>query len=261
TQHMDGHSHMIAATNPAVVSWDPAYSYEIAHIMAEGLRRMYGDNPEDIIYYLTVYNEPMLQPAEPENVDVEGILKGMYLLKEGSFEGVNPDARRAQLLASGVGVAWALEAQELLRKDFGIVADVWSVTSWTELRRDGLAADEQAFLRPDEPARVPWVTRQLQGRPGPVVAVSDYMRQVQDQIVNWVPGDFVSLGADGFGFSDTRAAARRFFHIDGPSIVVRTLQQLARRGEVDPAWPARAAELYRLDDITAGRSGAVGGDA
>ncbi len=261
TQHMDGHSPILAATNPAVVIYDPAYGYEIAHIVQDGLRRMYGENAEDIIYYLTVYNEPMPQPAEPENVDVEGILRGMYLLKEGSLEGVAPDARRAQLLASGVGVAWALEAQELLKADFGIVADVWSVTSWTELRRDGLAADEHAFLYPHEPARVPWVTQQLQGRPGPVIAVSDYMRQVQDQIVNWVPGDFASLGADGFGFSDTRAAARRFFHIDGPSIVVRTLQQLAKRGEVDPSWPAQAAERYRLLDITAGRSGAVGGDA
>ncbi|MGC4152661.1 MAG: pyruvate dehydrogenase (acetyl-transferring), homodimeric type [Propionicimonas sp.] len=261
TQHMDGHSPLLAATNPAMAIYDPAYGYEIAHIVADGLRRMYGENPEDIIYYLTVYNEPMQQPAEPENVDSEGILRGMYLLKEGSFEGVGPDARRAQLLASGVGVAWALEAQELLKADYGIVADVWSVTSWTELRRDGLDADEQAFLHPEEPARVPWVTQKLQDRPGPVIAVSDYMRQVQDQILNWVPGDFVSLGADGFGFSDTRAAARRFFHIDGPSIVVRTLQQLAKRGEVDPTWPGQAAERYRLLDINAGSSGAVGGDA
>jgi len=261
TQHMDGHSHMIAATNPAVVAYDPAYGYELAHIMQDGLRRMYGENPEDVIYYITVYNEPMVQPAEPENVDVEGILKGMYLLKEGSFEGVGQDARRAQLLASGVGVAWALEAQELLKKDFGVVADVFSVTSWNELRRDGLRCDEQKFLHPGEDNPVPWVTQKLQGRPGPVIAVSDYMRQVQDQILNWVPGEFASLGADGFGFSDTRAAARRFFHIDGPSLVVRTLQQLAASGQVDPSWPARAAELYRLDDVTAGKSGSTGGDA
>ena len=261
TQHMDGHSHLFAATNPAVVAYDPAYGYEIAHIMEDGLRRMFGESPEDIIYYLTVYNEPMPQPAEPEGVDVEGILKGLYLLKEGSFEGVNPDARRAQLLASGVAVRWALEAQELLKKDFGVVADVWSVTSWNELRRDGLAADEQAFLNPEGPQRVAWVTQQLAGRPGPVLAVSDYMRQVQDQIINWVPGDFASLGADGFGFSDTRAAARRFFHIDGPSLAVRTLQLLAKRGEVDPTWPAKAAQLYRLDDVTAGNSGSTGGDA
>jgi pyruvate dehydrogenase E1 component len=261
TQHMDGHSHMIAATNPAVVAYDPAYGYELAHIMQDGLRRMYGESPEDVIYYITVYNEPVVQPAEPENVDIEGILKGMYLLKEGSFEGVGHDARRAQLLASGVGVAWALEAQELLKKDFGVVADVFSVTSWNELRRDGLRCDEQKFLHPGEDNPVAWVTQKLQGRPGPVIAVSDYMRQVQDQIINWVPGEFASLGADGFGFSDTRAAARRFFHIDGPSLVVRTLQQLAASGQVDPSWPARAAELYALDDVTAGKSGFAGGDA
>ncbi len=222
---------------------------------------MYGENPEDVIYYLTVYNEPIVQPAEPAGVDAEGILKGMYLLKEGSFEGVNPDARRAQLLASGVAVPWALEAQELLKQDFGIVADVWSVTSWTELRRDGLACDEHNFLHPDQGARVPYVTQRLKDRPGPVVAVSDYMRQVQDQIVNWVPGEFASLGADGFGFSDTRAAARRFFHIDGPSVAVRALQMLAARGEIDPSWPAQAAERYRLLDVNAGASGSVGGDA
>ncbi len=261
TQHMDGHSPMIAATNPAVISYDPAYGYEIAHIVSDGLRRMYGEHPEDVFYYLTVYNEPSPQPAEPENVDVEGILKGMYLLSEGSFDGVGEDARRAQLLASGVGVAWALEAQELLKRDFGVVADVWSVTSWTELRRDGLACDEQRFLHPGEGNPVPWVTQKLQGRPGPVVAVSDYMRQVQDQIANWVPGEFSSLGADGFGFSDTRAAARRFFHIDGPSIAVRTLQMLAASGQIDPALPGQAAERYQILDVTAGASGAVGGDA
>ena len=117
--------------------------------------------------------------------------------------------------------------RDRLKRDFGVVADVWSVTSWTELRRDGLAYDERRFLDPGGEHELPWVTQKLQGRPGPVIAVSDYMRQVQDQILNWVPGDFASLGADGFGFSDTRAAARRYFHIDGPSIVVRTLQQLS----------------------------------
>ncbi|GAB2487635.1 pyruvate dehydrogenase (acetyl-transferring), homodimeric type [Luteococcus sediminum] len=261
TQHMDGHSPLLAATNPAVVSYDPAYSYEIAHIVKDGLRRMYGEKPEDVIYYLTVYNEPIVQPKEPEGVDAEGIVKGMYLLKEGSFEGVGQDARRAQLLASGVGVPWALEAQELLKKDFGVVADVWSVTSWGELRRDGLAADEHNFLHPEEEARVPYVTQKLQDRPGPVIAVSDYMRAVQDQISNWVPGDFASLGADGFGFSDTRQAARRFFHIDGPSMAVRALQLLAAKGEVPADWPLKAAEKYNLLDVNAGTSGNAGGDA
>ena len=261
TQHMDGHSHILAATNPAMRCYDPAYAYEIAHIMQHGLETMYGENPQDVIFYITLYNEPMVQPREPEGVDVEGIKKGLYLLKEGSAEGVGGDAPRAQLLASGVGVPWALEAQELLKNDWGVVADVWSVTSWNELRRDGLAADEHNFLHPDQEAQVPYVTKQLQGRPGPVIATSDSMRLVQDQIAQWVPGEYHSLGADGFGFSDTRAAARRFFHIDGPSMVVRALQALAAKGEVDASAPGQAAEKYRLLDVTAGASGSAGGDA
>ena len=260
-QHMDGHSHLLAATNTGLVSYDPAYGYEIAEIVRAGLDRMYGDNPEDVCYYITVYNEPMEQPAEPADVDLEGIRRGIHLVCEGSFEGVGPDARRAQLLASGVGVPWALEAQELLKKDFGVVADVWSVTSWNELRRDGLECDEQAFLHPELPARKPFVTQQLEGRPGPFVAVSDFMRQVQDQIREWVPGDFVSLGADGFGFSDTRGAARRVLHIDGPSIVVRTLQALAKRGEIPVEWAVQAADRYHLLDVSHGSSGEAGGDA
>jgi pyruvate dehydrogenase E1 component len=260
-QHADGHSLLLAASNPAVVAYDPAYAYEIAHIVEDGLRRMYGEKPEDIFYYITVYNEPNVQPPEPEDVDGEGILKGMYRLKPGSGEGLAQDAPRAQLLASGVGVPWILEAQELLAKDWGVVAAVWSVTSWGELRRDGLECDERQFLHPDEEQRVPFVTQQLQDAPGPVVAVSDWMRAVQDQIAQWVPGDFASLGADGFGFSDTRPAARRYFHIDGPSVVVRTLQMLARRGEVDAAVPGQAAEKYRLLDVTAGTSGNEGGES
>ena len=173
-QHADGHSPLLASTNPAVVAYDPAYGYEIAHIVQDGLRRMYGDQPENVIYYITVYNEPNVQPAEPENVDTEGILRGMYLLAPGTGEGLPDDARRVQLLASGVGVPWVLEAQELLRNDWGVVADVWSVTSWGELRRDGLAADEQSFLHPEEPERVPYVTQRLKDAPGPVVAVSDW---------------------------------------------------------------------------------------
>ena len=261
TQHMDGHSPVLASTNPAVVSYDPAYGYEIAHIVGDGLRRMYGESPEDVVYYLTVYNEPMPQPAEPENVDAAGIVSGMYLLKEGSFEGVNPDARRVQLLASGVGVPWALEAQDLLKRDFGVVADVWSVTSWTELRREAMACDEHNFLYPGDERQVPFVTRRLSGRPGPVVATSDYMRQVPDQIAQWVPARFASLGADGFGFSDTRAAARRFFHIDGPSMAVRALQMLAEEGQLDWSVAREAAERYRLLDVEAGASGSTGGES
>ncbi|MDQ2851726.1 MAG: pyruvate dehydrogenase (acetyl-transferring), homodimeric type [Actinomycetota bacterium] len=260
-QHADGHSLLLAATNPAIVAYDPAYAYETSHIMQEGIRRMFGDDPENVIYYLTVYNEPMRQPAEPEDVDAEGILRGMHRISEGSLEEVDENPPRAQLLASGVGVPWALEAQELLRDDFGVVADVWSVTSWNELRRDGLACDEQSFLHPEEERRVPYVTQRLQDAPGPVLAVSDWMRQVQDQITNWVPGDYHSLGADGFGFSDTRAAARRYFHIDGPSLAVRTLQALADRGEIDQSKALEAATKYRLLDVTAGTSGNAGGES
>ncbi len=260
-QHADGHSPLLASTNPAVVSYDPAYGYEIAHIMQDGLRRMYGDKPENVVYYLTVYNEPLVQPKEPENVDVDGILRGMYLLAPARTEGWTHEPPRAQLLASGVGVPWALEAQELLANDFGVAADVWSVTSWSELRRDGMACDEQEFLHPDAEKRVPWVTEKLAEAPGPVLAVSDYMRAVQDQIAQYVPGEFMSLGADGFGFSDTRPAARRFFHIDGPSLAVRTLQMLARSGAVPAEQAVQAAEKYRLDDVTAGTSGNAGGES
>ncbi len=266
-QHADGHSHLLASTNPAVVAYDPAFGYEIGHIMRDGLRRMYGENPENIYYYLTVYNEPILQPAEPADLDVAGLLRGMYLLRPGLEAGAFSSAipgtprPRVQLLASGVALAWALEAQELLGQDFGVDADVWSVTSWNELRRDGLACDEQAFLHPDEPAKTPFITEQLTGHQGPVIAVSDSMRAVQDQIRQWVPGDYVTLGADGFGVSDTRPAARRHFHIDGPSIAVRALQSLAARGECDPSKARDAAAKYRLLDVTAGTSGNSGGDA
>ena len=260
-QHADGHSPLLASTNPAVVSYDPAFAYEIAHIVEDGLRRMYGDEPENVIYYITLYNEPNVQPPEPEGVDSQGILKGMYLLSPGSGDGAAPDAKRVQLLASGVGVPWVLEAQELLKSDWGVIADVWSVTSWGELRRDAMACDEQAFLHPEEEQRVPFVTQKLQDAAGPVVAVSDYMRAVQDQIAPWVPQDFISLGADGFGFSDTRAAARRYFHIDGPSVVVRALQMLAKRGDIEASVAREAAKKYRLLDVTAGTSGNAGGES
>jgi len=222
---------------------------------------MYGENPEDLIYYLTVYNEPIVQPAEPEGVEVEGILRGMYLVKPGSFDGVGEDARRAQILASGVGLAWAIEAQELLKEDYGVVADVWSVTSWGELRREGIELEKKRFHDPFGEHEPIWVQQKLDGAAGPIVAVSDYMRAVPDQIREWVPGDYTVLGADGFGFSDTRAAARRFFNIDGPSVAVAVLQQLARNGEVPQEWATEAAAKYRLDDVTAGSSGSVGGDA
>ena len=257
-QHADGHSHLIAFTNPAVVSYDPAYGYEIGHIMRSGIDRMYGgDHPDpNVMYYITVYNEPIVQPAEPENLDVEGVVKGMYLLKPSTAHG-----HKAQILASGVSVPWALEAQDLLDKDWGISADVWSVTSWSELRRDGVEAKTSNLLDPTGEPRVPYVTRKLANSAGPVIAVSDFNHLVPGMIREFVPGAFDTLGADYFGFSDTRAAARRHFLIDGPSIVVRTLLSLAEQGVVERTTVRDAIEKYRLYDVTAGTTGSAGGES
>jgi pyruvate dehydrogenase E1 component len=256
-QHADGHSPVLASTNTGVISYDPAYGYEIGHIVRAGLERMYGGNHPDpnVVYYLTVYNEPYVQPAEPENVDVDGILRGIHNISRNENSG-----HKAQILASGVAVPWALEAQKLLQDDWGVSADIWSVTSWTELRRDGLAADQRKFLAPNEPAGQAYITEKLGGAQGPFLGVSDYMHAVPDMVRKWIPGDYATLGADGFGFSDTRAAARRFFKIDGPSIVVRVLEQLVEKGLIDPSVPQQAIDRYRLHDVAAGTSGSTGGE-
>jgi pyruvate dehydrogenase E1 component len=222
---------------------------------------MYGPESADrnLMYYLTVYNEPIVQPAEPEDLDVNGLLKGIYRLAPAASG--NGDRPKAQILASGVSVPWAREAQRILDEEWNVAADVWSVTSWNELRRDGLAAEEHAFLNPGETAKVPFVAQQLEGAEGPVVAVSDYMKAVPDQIRQFIPNDFAALGADGFGFSDTRAAARRFFKNDTHSIVVKTLQLLAQQGKVDSSAPGLAIEKYRLLDVNAGTTGGAGGES
>lgn len=264
-QHADGHSHLLAATMPHMVAYDPGYAYEIAHIVKDGLRRMWGadgrsvehPNGENVLYYITMYNEPYAQPSEPENLDVDGLLRGMYLLAPAT----NPDGKaRAQLLASGVGLRWALEAQQLLATDWDVAADVWSVTSWSQLARQAEAIERAKILDPDN-QEVPYVTAMLADRPGPVVASSDYQRAVQNLIAPWVPGDYTALGTDGFGFSDTRAAARRFFLVDGPSMVVATLAGLERRGEYRAGAAREAANKYQMDNVLAGRSGSSGGEA
>jgi pyruvate dehydrogenase E1 component len=264
-QHADGHSPLLAATNPAAVHYDPAYAYEISYIMQDGLRRMYGstdDAPhgENVFYYLTVYNEPTVQPAQPDDLDTEGLLKGIYLFKGSDSPGEN--GPRVQLLASGVALPWAIDAQRILAEDYSVAGDVWSVTSWNELARDAVASDNWNLLHPDESPRIPYVTTKLEDRAGPVVAVSDYMRAVPDQISHWVPGEWHSLGTDGFGLADTRAAVRRYFNVDPPSIVVAALQALAKRGEVKPETVKEAFDRFRIDDPTAVRGVAqTGGDA
>jgi pyruvate dehydrogenase E1 component len=249
-QHEDGHSHLLASTNPAVVCYDPAFAYEVGHIFKDGLRRMYGPNSENIFYYITVYNEPYLHPEEPANLDVEGLLKGIYLFRSGERQ----RKKNAQILASGVAVNWATKAQELLQKDWGVSADVWSVTSWNELRRDGLAVDRHNLLNPSA-KKSAYLTDRLKDAQGPVIAVSDYMRTVQDQIAPWVPQQFASLGTDGFGLSDTRGALRRHFKVDAESIVVATLAQLAKSGDVKESVVQEALNKYRLDDISAADPG------
>jgi pyruvate dehydrogenase E1 component len=268
-QHNDGHSVLLASVIPSCVSYDAAWAYEIGYIVRAALRRMYGATPghpqgEDIFYYLTVYNEPYVQPGEPEDYPggsaalEQGILRGLYryaaapAITDGeqsalaqAMNGGGPP--RAQILASGVALRWALAAQQLLAEDWGVAAEAWSATSWTELRRDALGCEEWNLLHPDREHRVPYVTRALEGHPGPVVAVSDWIRAVPDQIARWVPAPFTSLGTDGWGFSDTRPAARRFFHVDAESITLAVLGQLARIGEVKPEVLGQAIQKYRLD--------------
>jgi pyruvate dehydrogenase E1 component len=267
-QHADGHSPLLAVTNPGVVHYDPAMAYEISHIVQDGLRRMYGSSEEhphgeDVIYYLTVYNEPIVHPKEPDDLDVEGLLKGLYhYAVPPQLPAEAPNPPRVQLLASGVAFPWVTEAQRLLAEDWGVAADTWSVTSWNELARDAVDVEEWNLLHPSEPPRVPYVSDKLKEVEGPVVAVTDYMRAVPYQIAKWVPTDYYVLGTDGFGFADTRPAARRFFHVDAQSVVVQALQALADRGEVKRETVQEAFDRYRIDDPTAVRGvKQEGGDA
>jgi pyruvate dehydrogenase E1 component len=246
-QHADGHSQLLASTNPAVVAYDPAFAYEVAYIIESGLARMFGENPENVFFYITIYNEPYAQPAEPENLNVEHLLKGMYRFRPASEKRSNV----AQILASGVSMPDALRAADMLAERWDVAADVWSVTSWNELHRDGLEVEKERLRHPDRPTRTPFVTEALSKTAGPVIAVSDWMRAVPDQIRQWVPNTYLTLGTDGFGFSDTRTAARRYFNTDAESVVVAVLEALARDGEIDPSVAISAAQEYRIDDVMA----------
>jgi pyruvate dehydrogenase E1 component len=240
-QHQDGHSLLLASTNPAVLAYEPTFAYEIATIVRDGLRRMW-DEDEDLIYYLTVQNEPYPQPPKPEGVE-EGILRGLYRFREAPAE----RKHRAQLLGSGSIMQSALRAQELLAEFHDVAADVWSVPSYHLLRVDAIEVERWNRLHPGEPKRTPYVTEVLEPHDGPVVAVSDWMRAIPDQIARWVPAPYLSLGTDGFGRSDTRPALRRFFEVDAEHVVVATLAALAEMGEVKPEQVAEAIERYGID--------------
>jgi pyruvate dehydrogenase E1 component len=230
-----------------VVAYDPAFAYELAFIIESGLARMFGENPENVFFYITIYNEPYAQPAEPENLNVDHLLKGMYRFRPAPEKRSNV----AQILTSGVSMPDALRAADMLAERWDVAADVWSVTSWNELRRDGLEVEKQLLRHPDRQAPTPFVTEMLGKTAGPVVAVSDWMRAVPEQIRQWVPNSYLTLGTDGFGFSDTRPAARRYFNTDAESVVVAVLEALARDGEIDPSVAIAAAKEYRIDDVLA----------
>jgi pyruvate dehydrogenase E1 component len=242
-QHNDGHSHVLSSVIPSCVSYDPAYSYEIAVIVQDGLRRMLQEH-EDVFYYLTVVNEKTAHPAMPEGAR-EGIVKGMYLLRQAPTFDPKP---RVQLFGSGSILKEVLAAADLLRDDFGVDADVWSVTSYTELRREGLETERWNRLHPLAPQRTSFVQRQLAGTAGPVVAATDYMKAVPDQIRPFVGSQrFVTLGTDGFGRSDTREALRGLFEVDRHHVVVAALKALADDGLLRPQEVAEAIAKYGLD--------------
>ena len=240
-QHQDGHSPILFAAVPNVRIYDPVYAYELAVIIREGLQRMCVDN-EDTFYYLTLYNESYAQPPKPEGVD-EGILRGMYLCQP-SQDG---RAHHATILASGTAMAAALSAQQHLAENHDVAADVWSVTSYQQLRNDALEVERWNRLHPEQEPRVPYVTAQLRERPGPIVAVTDYIKAVSDQVARFVLQDFIPLGTDGFGRSDTRQALRRHFETDAEHVTVAVLDGLARAGEIPRHEVSAALEQYEID--------------
>jgi pyruvate dehydrogenase E1 component len=238
-QHQDGHTLLMATTNPACRSYDPAFAYEVAAIVKDGMRRMYLED-EDIFYYMTLYNESYAQPAMPEGVE-DGILRGLYRFKE-----ADERKHRVQLLGSGNILQQVLKAQEMLA-EYDVAADVWSAPSYQQLRLDALESERWNRLHPEEARRQPYVSRVLENAEGPVIAASDSMKAVPDQVARWMPGPFVPLGTDGFGRSDTREALRRHFEVDAENIVVAALAALAEFGDLKPEVVTEAIGRYGID--------------
>lgn len=239
-QHTDGHSHIFSSVIPNCISYDPTFAYEIAVIIQHGLKRMYQDQ-EDVFYYLTLMNENYYHPDMPEGVE-EGILRGIYLYQE-----AKKDHTKVQLLGAGSILREVIAAAELLEKDFKVSADIWSVTSFTELRREGLNIARDNLLHPDKQPKIPYVTECLKDRSGPVIAATDYMRLFADQIREFVPHQYYVLGTDGFGRSDTREALRYFFEVDAKFIAYTTIKALADEGKVDKSFVQQAIKKYEIN--------------
>jgi pyruvate dehydrogenase E1 component len=240
-QHEDGHSLVLASTVPNLRVYDVSFAYELALVIQDGMRRMYLNN-EDIFYYLTVENEPYVMPAMPEGC-ADGVLSGLYRFNQSELA---EPKHRAQLFGSGAILNEVLKAQVILEEKFGVAADVWSATSYVELRREALTVERWNRLHPDEEPRVPYVTRVVGDAPGPIIAASDYMKCVPDMVSRWLD-DMTPLGTNGYGRSDTREALRRHFEVDPEHIVVTTLWRLSLRGEIDSSVVTAAIAEFGLD--------------
>lgn len=240
-QHQDGHSHLMASTIPNCVAYDPTFAYELAVIIQNGLYRMF-TRQDNVFYYITVMNENYKHPDMPKGVE-EGIIKGIYLLQEGPKK----SKKHVQLLGSGTILREVIEAARLLKEDFSVTSDVWSVTSFTELRRDGLAIERQNRMHPNEPQAISYVSEQLNGRQGPVIAATDYMRLYAEQIRPFIDAPYTTLGTDGYGRSDTRAKLRHFFEVDAKFIVIAALGALADLGDIPKSTVSDAMKRYGID--------------
>ncbi len=240
-QHCDGQSQLLASAVPNCRSYDPAFAYELAVIIEDGLTRMYGPDPEDCFYYLTLYNENISMPPMPDGC-ADGIVRGLYRYRAAPAEG-----HAAQIFASGMMMSAALDAQSILADRYGVAADVWSATSYKLLREDALDCERWNRLHPEAAPRVSYLDEQLAGHAGPIVAVTDYTSLVPDQISRFVPGSFTALGPDGFGLSDTRAALRTHFEVDAPHIVIALLDRLAREGTVSSSVVTEAITELEID--------------
>jgi len=240
-QHQDGHSHVLASTIPNIQAYDPAFAYEVAMILKHGLQRMYG-NGEDVFYYITLYNENIQHPPMPEGVE-DGIVKGLYLFRRA------PEKRKhhVQLFGSGSIMKCVLQAQELLAGRFGISADVWSATSYQQLRQEALSTDRWNRLHPELNPRVPYLVETLKNARGPVIAATDFVKAVPDLVRPWIKLPYITLGTDGFGHSDTREALRRFFEVDAESIAVAALYALSQNGRIPESEVAAAIKTLGLD--------------